>query len=151
MCFNQGLRPHHLLRPHLPRHLRSRIAHSQNCCPRHLCLRPFRGILISAMESCSRHGYAQESQKQLMHFVRSSCSNMGWLDRAHCFPRSTKMQVQVQSCAATARLAWRLRLHSCLGLSELRGSSCMLCARPFSKPWCASLGPAEKNLSGVPR
>ena len=59
--------------------------------------------------------------------------------RAHCFPRSTKMQVQVQSCAATARLAWRLRLHSCLCLSELRGSSCILCA-PFQQtvvrvPW----------------
>jgi len=109
---------------------RSCIPHSKICCPRHLCPRLFQGLPFPAMEICSRHSYyyAQERQKQLMHFVRSSCSNAGSLDRAYFLPRSTHMQ---RNCnhVLLARLAWRLRLHSCAGLSEFRGSSCMLSAR----------------------
>jgi|AntAceMinimDraft_5_1070358.scaffolds.fasta_scaffold29679_2 hypothetical protein len=81
-----------------------------------------------------------------MHFVRSSCSNAGSLDRAYFLPRSTQMQ---RNCnhVLLARLAWRLRLHSCAGLSELRGSSCILSARPLSRPWCARLGPTETSAT----
>jgi len=46
-----------------------------------------------------------------------------------------------------AMLGRGLRLHSCTDLSEQRGPSLPLCARRIGRPWCARLGPAEKDLA----